>query len=423
VSGFLRDLTIPLFTGAIGYITNWSGIWMLFNPLRFKGVRVPGLAAINQLLPRKIQQIPGVMHGGLGWQGIIPSRAAKMGSIAVDKGIAKLGSAADFYRQLEPETIAEHVLATSQRDIHDLVETTMEREQPQLWHDLPPQLRQAVHQRVQQQLPDVVRDVVVRQIGDNIDQLLDVKLMVIRHIEARPELANRMFREVGERELRFIINFGFFFGFLCGIPVIFVTKAFPHWWVLPILGTIIGYITNWLAISMIFEPVEPRRVFGRTWQGLFLKRQQHAAETYASIVSQEIITVANIGEELLHGPRADRTRAVIEGALRPALDRAVGQFRPLVRVAVGAREYDAIKESVATGGVDYTMTPLMDDEFNRQQTRKIHGMFAQRMRELSPRDFAELLRSAMREDEWLLVLHGAVLGFGAGCVHLAIFGV
>jgi uncharacterized membrane protein YheB (UPF0754 family) len=174
---------------------------------------------------------------------------------------------------------------------------------------------------------------------------------------------------------------------------------------------------------MIFEPIEPRKVFGRTWQGLFLKRQQHAAETYAGIVSQEIITVANIGEELLHGPRADRTRAVIENALRPAMDRAVGQFRPLVRVAVGAREYDAIRESVAIGGVDYTMTPLMDDDFNRQQTAKIHKLFAQRMRELSPADFAELLRSAMREDEWLLVLHGAVLGFGAGVVHLAIFGV
>ena len=40
-----------------------------------------------------------------------------------------------------------------------------------------------------------------------------------------------------------------------------------------------------------------------------------------------------------------------------------------------------------------------------------------------PPDFAEMLRSAMREDEWLLLLHGAVLGFGAGLLHLAIFGV
>jgi hypothetical protein len=34
-----------------------------------------------------------------------------------------------------------------------------------------------------------------------------------------------------------------------------------------------------------------------------------------------------------------------------------------------------------------------------------------------------MLRSAMREDEWLLYLHGAVLGIGAGLLHLAIFGV
>jgi hypothetical protein len=28
----------------------------------------------------------------------------------------------------------------------------------------------------------------------------------------------------------------------------------------------------------------------------------------------------------------------------------------------------------------------------------------------------------MREDEWLLLLHGAVLGFAAGCLHLLLFG-
>ena len=44
------------------------------------------------------------------------------------------------------------------------------------------------------------------------------------------------------------------------------------------------------------------------------------------------------------------------------------------------------------------------------------------MREMGPADFSEMLRTAMREDEWLLYLHGAVLGFGAGLLHLAIFG-
>src|SRR4051794_7517394 len=125
-------ISVPFFSGAIGYLTNWSGVWMLFNPVRFAGFKLPGLAPLAGLLPRKIQQIPGVMHGGVGWQGIIPSRAAKMGSIAVDKGIAKLGSPSDFYEQLDPELIAEHIVASSQDDLHELVERTMEREHPAL---------------------------------------------------------------------------------------------------------------------------------------------------------------------------------------------------------------------------------------------------------------------------------------------------
>ena len=68
------------------------------------------------------------------------------------------------------------------------------------------------------------------------------------------------------------------------------------------------------------------------------------------------------------------------------------------------------------------MTPLTDPEFNERQSAKVRNLITARMRELPPPDFQELLRSAMREDEWLLLLHGAVLGFGAGLVHLMIFG-
>jgi uncharacterized membrane protein YheB (UPF0754 family) len=418
----LKVITIPIFSGFIGYATNWSGIWMLFNPLRFVGLRLPGLASLAGVLPRKLQEIPGIMQGGVGWQGIIPSRAAKMGSIAVDKGIAKVGGPSDFYQQLEPEKIAEQILATSQRDIRELVERTMEREHPSLWHDLPPRAREAVHARVLAQLPDIVREV-TDQIGTNIDQLLDVKLMVIRHLEAHPELVNRVFQEVGRKELRFIINFGGVFGFVMGGPLILLTQALPYWWVLPIAGTVLGYFTNWLALYMIFEPVEPRQIGPFRIQGLFLRRQPQGADVYADIIAKDVVTIGNIGNELLYGPRADRTRRMIEDALRPAVDRATGRARGAVRVAVGTHEYDAIRETVATEAVTYTMTPLTDPEFNARQSEAVHALIARRMRELSPSDFGEMLRSAMREDEWLLVFHGAVLGFGAGCVHLAIFGV
>src|SRR5438128_7601141 len=137
---------------------------MLFNPLEFKGFRLPGLRPLAHVLPRRIQQIPGVMQGGVGWQGIIPSRAAKMGSIAVDKGIAKVGSPAEFYEKLDPEKIAEQILVSSRDDMRELVERIVAREHPDLWRDLPPRVREEVHRRVQQQLPEIVRNV-TRRIG------------------------------------------------------------------------------------------------------------------------------------------------------------------------------------------------------------------------------------------------------------------
>src|SRR5665811_96800 len=337
----LSLLTIPLFTGAIGYVTNWTGVWMLFYPVRFAGFKLPGLAALANVLPRKIQQIPGIMDGGLGWQGIIPSRAAKMGSIAVDKGIAKVGTAADFYRQLDPEKISAHIVATARGDIREAVERIVEREHPQLWRELPPRLREAVHARVLEQFPDIAHTI-TEEIGAHIDQLLNLKLMVIRRIEASPELANRIFLEVGRKELRFIINFGFCFGFALGIPIAFLTvEVLRMWWLLPIAGVLIGYLTNLAGIWMIFEPVRPRKLGPYTIQGLFLKRQPEVAGVYADIIAGDIVTMRSIGEELLQGPSGDRTRQMIETALRPAVDNAVGRGTK--------RGFDHLAGAVAAG--------------------------------------------------------------------------
>ncbi|MFL5829240.1 MAG: hypothetical protein ACJ76X_04925 [Solirubrobacteraceae bacterium] len=415
----LALITVPIVTGAIGYLTNWTGVLMLFYPVHFKGLRAPWLQSVARVLPYKIRQVPGIMVGGIGWQGIIPSRAAKMGSLAVDSGIAKLGTPREFFQQLEPEQIADQIIKGMRGEIDELVERIMKREHPRLWRELPPSLRELVHQRVQRQMPDIVHHL-TDEIAENIDQLVDVKLMVIKRFD--PELANRVFLDMGRRELKFIQNFGFFFGFVLGIPVAAITHFVTAWWLLPILGVIVGYVTNWVALWMIYEPPEPRRFGPLRFQGLFVKRQPEVSDVYARIVADEIVTVSNFGGELLHGPQSDRTRSLIESAMRPAVDRAVGPARSAVRVAVGRREYDAIRQSFAAAPVEAMMTPLSDPDFSRRQSKTMRKLIAERMREMAPADFAEMLRTATKEDEWLLLLHGAVLGFAGGLVHLGLFG-
>src|SRR5437764_1553774 len=132
-------ITVPIVTGVIGYTTNWTGVLMLFYPVHFRGWRAHWLQSLARMLPYKIRQIPGIMVGGIGWQGIVPSRAAKMGSLAVDSGIAKLGTPREFFKQFEPEKIAAHMVAASREQLPDIVQRVLRALQLGFRRRLPPQ--------------------------------------------------------------------------------------------------------------------------------------------------------------------------------------------------------------------------------------------------------------------------------------------
>ncbi|SDE52785.1 hypothetical protein [Rhodococcus tukisamuensis] len=415
-------ITIPLFTGIIGYITNWTGVLMLFAPVRFHGFRVPGLKLLFPLLPRRVQVIPAITSDGrFGWQGIVPSRAEKMASIAVDKSLAKVGSIADFYRVLDPDTIAEHLVTISRAEVRGVVTRIMTSENPQLWHNLPSPVKEAVFRKVEADLPDSVRTITAR-IEEDIDYFIDAKLMVIRYLSNNPRLLNDIFRTMGNKELRFMQNFGFYFGFPMGFVLVAVLYFLPFWWVLPIGGVIIGYIVNYLGIMMIFEPIQPNRWV--PWrQGLFLKRRTEIIGGYAKTLADHVITLENIGTELLEGPRSDRTRMMLDQVLGESVDQAVGWARSVVRMTVGTRTYERIPSRAATEVLDFVPLVYADPDFAAAQSEKIRVFVTAQMNKLSPDDFSELLRSAVKQDEWLLFVHGAVLGSLAGFLHLAIFGV
>ena len=66
--------------------------------------------------------------------------------------------------------------------------------------------------------------------------------MVVRYFVEHPQLLNDMFQTMGRKELRFMQNFGFYFGFPMGFLLVAVLHQFPYWWVLPVGGVIIGWV-------------------------------------------------------------------------------------------------------------------------------------------------------------------------------------
>jgi uncharacterized membrane protein YheB (UPF0754 family) len=432
-SQFVIDVvSIPIFSAFAGLITNWTGVIMLFQPLRFRGFHCPGVKTLFPFLPRRLQVLPIFAPGGiLGFQGFIPARAERMASICVDKGLAKLGSIRDFLTELDPDAIADQLVYVAQPELRAMLDEIMEREHPELWAQLPPQLQEIVYQRVLQRLPDIAHTA-MDAIEENIDDLIDIKLMVVGRLREDPKILRDIIYNLGAKELRFMTAIGFWLGLPLGLLLALflhwgtdlpIISAFPHWiWVIG-GAAVIGVIVNIVAIKMVFEPGEPQPRYRYLWkQAKFAKRQHEAAASFGYSLAHDVITMPNIITELVKGPRSDKTRVIIESVMLPELDKIVGPSRSLVRAAVGAREFEAIRLSTTGAALGVAPRLLEDVSFTEKQAEKIDAFCTEKLRELPPEEFMEMLYSAVEQDAWLLYVHGGFLGLFVGLTHFVIFG-
>ncbi len=388
--------TIPVVAALIGWGTNWLAVRMTFWPLQFRGV-----------------------PPYLGWQGIVPSRARTMASIATDSSITRIGTLSDVMRQMEPDVIAAHVLRAADAQIPQLVDEMARERAPRLWASTPPQIRRAVEDRARATMPRVV-DGLVEDMTAHIEEILDMRLMVVEQLSSDPRMLNRIFLEAGAREFRFLINSGLWFGGLLGVVQMGLQIAFPSPWILPVAGLLVGYLTNWLALTLIFEPVEPRRIGPFTLQGLFLKRQDEIAGYFADTASSELLTIRHFVDRMLHGPRADRALAMIKRHIEPGVDEALGLARRAVRVAVGSREYEQAKRELSTRVLDRAAEPFDDPAFVASRGRLVRDEMYAKLTAMSPLEFTDLMRPTVEEDEWKLIAVGSVLGGLAGLAQSAL---
>ena len=432
-SKFVVDIvSIPIFSAIAGVLTNWTGVLMMFAPTRFTGFYVPGLKSLFPFLPRKLQILPTFAPGGiLGFQGFVPARAEKMASFITDKAIVKIGSVHDFYRELNPDLLAAHLATAGRPMLRPMVDNLMEREHPQLWHDLSPHMKELVHRQLEARLPEISKRA-FDQIGNNIDQLVDVKLLAVGHIRRHPELLKYIFYSMGAPELRFMTRSGVLGAPMGLLLALYLQVHHDFWplswipaWVIVLIGAaIIGIAVNIIAIKVVFTPGEPMPRYRYLWkQAKLAKRQPQAAADLGHVFGYTIITLPNVTHELLAGPRGDRTLGVLENVLTKEIASILGPAGSVVRAAVGAREFDAIQAGAA-GGIAVELAPVLaqDEEFTKAQSGRIEKFCTEKLRALSPGEFMDMLYSAIEQDAWLLYAHGGFLGVFIGALHLLVFG-
>jgi uncharacterized membrane protein YheB (UPF0754 family) len=157
-------------------------------------------------------------------------------------------------------------------------------------------------------------------------------------------LLNEIFLKCGREEFKFIERSGLYFGFLFGLIQMVIWYFFPEWWILPLCGLIVGFATNWLALKLIFQPVEPVSIFGKKFQGLFITRQNEVSAEYAAMLANEIFTFDRIFAAIINGPTKDKFIHLIAEHAKDAIDDGLGMSKPMVKLLAGERNYEKMKD-------------------------------------------------------------------------------
>lgn len=83
-----------------------------------------------------------------------------------------------------------------------------------------------------------------------------------------------LFQICGRAELGFLTNSGLWFGYLLGVLQMVLWMFWDNPWTLTVGGAVVGYLTNFMALKCIFEPVEPMQVGPFTIQVLHARNER-----------------------------------------------------------------------------------------------------------------------------------------------------
>jgi uncharacterized membrane protein YheB (UPF0754 family) len=397
-------ILIPFIAAFVGYGTNVLALWLTFYPLEFWGI--------------ELFRIKNEPWGLFGWQGIIPTKAEKMASTCFDLMTTKLISIPEIFSRLDPARFSEVMEDAVLLMMDDVINEVAKEYMPQAWNSMPKDVRDDIIVTADDE-SGAFMTAFMSDMQAHVEDVVDIKDMSVKACVNSKHLLVKIFQECGEKEFVFIRQSGFYFGFLFGLFQLLAWILWPEPWTMPVAGFLVGWVTNWIALKVIFEPLEPINICGcYVLHGIFLKRQSEVAEVFARVVCVEILHVKAIWTAIFTGPLSKNFFAMLRAHTLVFVDKLMAEIEPLCIAAMGSATFLQMKEDIAQKVLDKIPSVIDVSYEYTQEALDMERTIRTKMRELSPEEFEGVLHPAFEEDEIQLIALGGALGAIVGFLQI-----
>jgi uncharacterized membrane protein YheB (UPF0754 family) len=189
---------------------------------------------------------------------------------------------------------------------------------------------------------------------------------------------------------------------------------------LPFIAALIGWLTNFLAIKMLFHPRKNIRIFFINIQGIFPKRQKVLAERLGKIVANDLFSFRDIKDRFTSTATASEINKVLDEKLEDFLDSKLKTMMPMLSMLINNDTKTRIKDTL-----HLEFQNILPDILNKYSEKlerdiDIQQIVFEKVSAFSSDKFEEIINSIMKKEFKVIEVIGGVLGFIIGLIQLFI---
>ncbi len=187
---------------------------------------------------------------------------------------------------------------------------------------------------------------------------------------------------------------------------------------LPFIAAITGWITNFIAVKMLFHPKEKVKIGFLEIQGVFPKRKNKLAEKLGKVVANELFSVEDIKHSLNSPQSTDAIMKVVESKIDNYLTYKLPEAMPMLQMFMKGNLKDNVKNMLIDefkASIPQMITAYTDQI---EKDIDVEKTVYTKVQNFSSDKLEEILYSIMRKEFKFIELLGGVLGFIIGLLQL-----
>ena len=188
---------------------------------------------------------------------------------------------------------------------------------------------------------------------------------------------------------------------------------------IPLISGFIGWLTNWVAVKMLFHPKKPIKLLFFQIQGIFHRRQKDIALKLGQTIEKKLFSHSDIHELISSPDFVQKLIPLVEKHLDDFVENRLRDIHPML-VMIPDMMLEIIKEKLLEEFTSFIPKVLEGAGDALESQINVKEIIREKIENFDVSELEDILFSILKSEFKMIEYIGGVLGFLIGITQLII---